>query len=150
MSKISTVYDAMYTLLSSNLTGYTQIPNPYNSEQNSMLFLNKGYGLVVGTGDNTQRFATCDKKSYAREFTIVLVNQYIATEHDTDAKETAEKALLEDHATLITAIEQDADLGGNAATHLSISDGGIDFLEGDREKYIMLELIVNVEYFENI
>jgi len=149
MSKISSVYDALHTLVSSELTGYTQLTNPYQREDNSTLFLEKGYGIAVSGGANTNR-KLGGKKTYERTFQLVLTNLLAATEHDTTAKENAEKSLLEDHATLITAFERDSDLGGNAALNIALTDDGIEFLEGGRTKYISLEITVTVEYFETI
>lgn len=149
MSKISDIYDGLHTLISGTLTSYTQLTNPYQREDNSNLFLEKGYGLAVSSGVNTNR-KIGGKKSYQRSFLLVLTNLLPVTTHDTDAKETAEKALLEDHASLITAFEQNPTLTNNAALSIALNDDGIEFLDADRMKYISLEIDITVEYFENI
>jgi len=149
-TKITTIYNALETLLGTALTGYIKMPDPYEVADNPELFLTKGYGIAVGPGVNTNRFTGC-KKSFEREFTIILSNLVSTTETNADQREELEKSLLEDQYKIWNAIETDADLSGNTMLTVMLADGGIEYLEiGDDNpsKYILMEISVTAEYSE--
>lgn len=147
MSKISNIYDRIETIVEATLTDYRKIPNPYVAEENSETLLTKGYGISIGEGINTNR-QICGKKSYSRSFVIPLINLVASTDHDVDRHAAIEKQVMEDHFSLWGAFELDSDLDGHAAKAITVSDGGLLFLEGERLKYLLMELIIGVEYFE--
>jgi len=149
MTQVSTVYDALETLIEGELSGYGKLPNPYDPENNSGLLLDKGYGIAFGPGVNTERYVNC-KITIERVFSIPLVNVVVATENDTDRHATLEKTIQEDAFKIIKALENDSRLGGAAVKARYSDDSGVLFLEGDREKYLLQQLEVAVEYFEDL
>lgn len=147
-TSISTIYDALVSLLSSKLTGYIQLPNPYAPEENNELYLNKGFGVAFADGENTQRFVGC-KLSVARTFNIILVNRIVTTDHNTTVRGSLEKSIMEDEFTIINELEKNPTLQGSAFKSLFVSDNGIEYLEGERMKYLFLVFNINIEYLEN-
>ena len=149
MTKISDIYDALDTAVSTALgSTYTRLPNPYSADENSELYLKRGYGIAFGAGAN-DRDSMGGIGSYIREFVVVLVNQVTTTDHNVDAREVLEKSFMEDHYKVWKALELDADLGGSSLT-TQVSDSGIEFAEGDRKKYFLSEFNVEVKYHETL
>jgi hypothetical protein len=63
MSTISSIYDALETLVSTELTDYTRLSDSYFLEENPEIELTKGYGIVIGALQNTNRLLSCDLTS---------------------------------------------------------------------------------------
>lgn len=148
MSQISDIHAAWITKIEATLTSYVRIPDPYDPEKNNALILNKGYGLGMGPASNTNRLAN-PKMSIAREFFVVLTNKITTTESNASARGTIEKGLMEDHFTLVKAIEADPTLGGVCTISRYISDGGLEFVSGTRAKHFLVEIVFESEYFES-
>lgn len=148
-TNVSNVYNAMVVIIEAQLTAYKKLPNPYDPEENSSLRLKKGYGLAFGAGVNTNRYMNC-KIAVDRQFSILLVRQVSKSDHDITGHATLEKSMLEDEFLLIKAFEQDPTLGGVAVKTRFVGDTGIEFLEGDRNKYLVLEMELGSEYFEDL
>jgi hypothetical protein len=138
-------------MVSTALTGlnYTVVPNSYIAPENAGLLLKKGYGIAVGPGANTERVLG-GQRSYARDFLIFLTRLIPATSNNVDARQDTEKAILEDYELIVEAIEEAPNINGKAVLAALISDGGLEYLEGDRDKYFLIETTVTVEYFNNI
>lgn len=148
-TKVSSVYDALVTLIGTTLSSYTKIMNPYIPEDNAEIFMVKGYGVGFGAATNTERLLAC-KLSVLRNFKVVLINQVVVTDHDELGHAALEKSILEDSIKILSALETDTTLNGNAVKSKYVTDSGIEFLEGDRTKYLLLEIDVEIEYFENL
>ena len=51
MSKISTIYDALESLIETTLTTYTKITNAYDPENNNELQFEKAYGIAFDSAE---------------------------------------------------------------------------------------------------
>lgn len=149
MTKISTLHDAIISKITTNLSSYTKFANAYILERNPKTLLKKGFGVSIGPGVRTDRIIGC-QVSWERLFQIVLVNQIHTTENNATVKETAMKAILEDHYTLLTKFEIDGGLSGNAIDGIVSSDGGVDYLEIDDTPYFVMQIDLSLEYFEDL
>lgn len=148
-TKITTIYDNLVTKLSTVLPAYVRIPNPYSPEENPELFLRKGYGIGIGTGENTRRLI-CGFFSINRTFNIILINQILTTDTNSNVRGSFERDLMEDHYTIVNALEVDNNLSGAAVKTIFSADSGIQFVEGEMGKYVMCEITFEVEYLEPI
>ena len=148
MSRITEIYDAIVSVLSTELTGYTRLPNPYSVDQNTFLYLQNGYGLAIGPGVDTERYVGC-LITWRRDFTIIVVNQITTTMNNTDAKVIIEKGLLDAHDGLRKAIYLNSTLGGKAIKATLTDDQGVSFIDADALKFIAVEMTVSVEYQED-
>ena len=149
MSAFSTIYDAVDSLVSTALPSYTKAPKSIILEENPNLLMNSGYIISWGDGQNTNRFASC-KLSISRIFTISLMNKVVSLETNATQLATQEKNMFNDQLTLVRAIENDVTLGGTAVRSVYSSDGGIEFLAGDRINYYLLQTDLEIEYIENL
>lgn len=148
-TKITTIYNNLISRIESTLTTYTRIPNPYAPEENPELFLRKGYGIGIGSAENSRRLI-CGYFSINRNFSILLINQILTTDSNSSSRGDFERLLMEDHYSLINALEVDNNLGGAAVKTNFTADSGIQFVAGEMGKYILCELTFEVEYLEPI
>ena len=149
MSKISDIYTALDGKISSVLTGYTKLPDSYSTDENNILYLQKGYGIGYGTGENTQRVASC-QLSMSQSFNVVIVNLVTTTDHNTTARNTLEKALMEDVYGLIKAVEKDSDLGNACSKASFTSHGGIELLEEFDARFFAISIDFEIEFFDSL
>jgi len=127
--------------------GWHWLPNAYKPEENPELLLRQGYGLALGPGENTQRLVNC-KFSVNRSITVVLTRKYDALENDATAKFATEKQLFEDQYRLINDLEQDVSVNGTTMYTRWESDGGIEYVEGDTDRFLMVRTEIALEYLE--
>ena len=149
MSNASTMKTQIDAKLVATLSGYTKIPDPYDPEENNILYLKKGYGIAYGPGQNLSRYATC-RRTYQTEISILLVNQITTTDHNTAAREAIENSLMNDADALKYAIELDPDLNGNSAKTVYLDDSGIEYIKSDRARFYAVQINFTCEYHKNL
>ena len=142
---IEDIYTALSTLVETQLPAYVRLPNPYALTENTFLHLDNGYAIAIGPGNETARYLSCHS-TYQRDFGIALVTKVLTTQNNMDARELIETGLLISHDTLRKEIYKDTTLGGLCITAAVASDSGIQFIDGDRLKFLAIELTVSVEY----
>lgn len=145
MGTISTIYDAINSVLASKLTGHTQLPNPYEVTTNTYLHLNNGYGIGVGPGQDTERYVGC-LVTWEQVYSVILVRRIVTTQNNTTTREAIEKNLLEDWDILRKAFYLNNTLSGNVIKTTVTSHSGINFIDGDKLKFLGLEMQLVVEY----
>jgi len=150
MSDISTIFDGVVTNMATLLPSHSLLPNPYIIEDNPDTVLRKGYGVGVGSGQNTKRIIN-SKHSVLRNIIITITRQTFAKDFDKTKRDTAVKLLLEDHAVLVKDAWNISNFGTGAMRFFYDSDGGIDFVRlEDGFKFIKIETTFQVEYLEDI
>ena len=149
MSRISEIFEQVDTKLSSTFSTHKKMVNPYNLELNDEFILNAGYGFYLGPAFNTNRLTGC-QLSLERTLVVPLTRINRGTDRDISIRETAEKALLEDHFNLVQAIESDPVLESKTAKLLYQSDAGIEFVFIDKINFISIVSSFTFEYFENL
>lgn len=127
--------------------GWQQLPNPYKPEENPDIFLKQGWGLAFGSAENSNRQVNC-KYSVARSVTVILCRITDALENDASLKVAADKALFEDQAILINDLEQDIAVNGTTMYTRWETDGGIEYIKGDTDRFLMLRTEFRLEYLE--
>ncbi len=147
-TKISDIYDECVDIIEAAIPGYVRIPNPYTVDINTYLLLRNGYGIAIGPGTDTQRYVGC-LVTWERVFSIILVQQVVATQNDTAVREVIEKTLLDDHDKLRKAFYNNSTLGSLAIKSTVLSDSGVNFVDGERLKFLAIVLDLFVEYQED-
>lgn len=147
-TKVEQVYDALTTLCENTLTGYKRFPNPYSLDANTFLHLKDGFGVAIGNGSDTERFLGCEV-TWQRNFIVTLVKQITTTQNNLAKREIIEVDILNDHDKLMKAIYRDNSLGGKAIKSIVTDDGGVNFIDGDRLKFLAMEINVVVEYADS-
>lgn len=148
-TKIEDIYDALASVVEAALPDYVRFPNPYVITENTYLHMKSGYGLAIGPGRDTERLVGC-QLSWERGFSVVLVKQMTVTQNNTDKRVLIEKEIIADHDALRKAIYSNSTLSGNAIKTTLISDGGVNFIDGDRLKFLSMEMEILTEYLESV
>lgn len=150
MSKISTIYDALNALVAAELTDYARIPNPYLPADAANLVNEKGYGIAIGPGVNTD--GTFCSASIDRVFNLVLIYQINAFEGDALGRANSEKALMENQFSMINIFEKDPSINVDGDNVKYLSDSGIGFLstENNTARFFALETSFNAAYIEQL
>lgn len=149
-SQITIIRDALVTALDTLMpsgSGWSRLPNPYKPEENPEQFLRQGWGLAVGPATNTDRLVNC-KYSLARTFTVVLSRKYDALENDASAKADTELALLEDLHEVIKKLSTDVSVNGEDQSATYVTDGGVEYVQQDSDRFLMVRAEISLEYFE--
>ncbi len=139
-TNITTIYNALGSLVAGVLTTYKRIPNPYFAAANNSLYLSKGYGIAIGVGQH-EDISIGRQRGFSRTFTLILVNQVTTTDHDLTGRENLEKGIVEDFIAVHKAVEGTT-LGG-AIDNDYIDDSGVNFLASDDGKFKYLTMTVN-------
>jgi len=150
MSKISDVITALYSLITTNLSDYNELPDPYDIEGNTELFLKKGFAISVNAGTNDQdRSVSCHRWT-TRTFTFTLTNKITTTRENKDSMKTLQKSIMEDQETINQALYDDRTIGDVAQDAIYISDNGIEYLTIDEVKYFRLDTTIEVTYIKQV
>lgn len=147
--KIETIYDAIISITEGILTTHKRLPNPYEITENAFLKLDKGFGVAIGAGVNPQPFIGCVIR-WQRSFPLIIVRRMATTENNIDLREKIEKDLLIDHDAVRKAFEINHTLNQSCTTSTIIDDSGVNFIDGDRLKFIAIELNLLVDYEEKL
>lgn len=148
MSKIQEIYDALVTVIAFQLPDYIRLPNPYAVEENTFLHMRSGFGVSIGPGTDTERYLGC-LVTWQRDFTITLVRQVFTTQNNTALRVDLEKDILDDHDNLMKAVYNNSTLSGKAIKTTAVADSGLSFIDGERLKFLAMEITVQVEYEDN-
>jgi hypothetical protein len=149
VSLIREIHANLVTLVASAVPSYRQLPNPYAVSENTFLHLTGGFGLAIGPGLDTERLVGC-KLTYQRAFTLVLVRKLHTTQNNTERREGLELDILEDHDSVRKAIYHDSTLGGKVLKTILADDGGLNFIDGDKFKFLSMEMNIVTEYLEGV
>lgn len=144
-TKIENIYDAIVTICETQLSDYRRLPNPYQITENAFLKLQRGFAVAVGPGLDTERFIGC-LMTWQRVFSVTIVRKVLTTENNLEIRENLEKDILVDHDLLTKAFYNDNTLSGNVLKSSITDDSGINFIDGDRLKFLAIELSLLVEY----
>lgn len=148
MTVISQIYDKVVDVIEAKLTTSTRISNPYVLDSNTFLHLQKGFGVAIGPGIDTERYVGC-LVTWQRSFTIAIIQRMVTTQNNIGVRETIEKELLDDHDKLRKAFYLNSTLDGLAIKSTVTDDGGVSFIDDASGKFIALEMSLLVEYQEN-
>lgn len=142
------VYDDVRTICQTVFSTRTELNNPYFVEDDADIMFDNAWTLSIGASTNSNRFI-CGKASMLRDFVVVLVNRYFAPSRDINARITAEKTIVNAQIDLIKYIEAQPQTDNIVQIRYD-SDGGIEFLEGDRFGFLVLQTTIQVEYLETL
>jgi hypothetical protein len=150
MSVITNGYNALLARLEALYPagdGWVRLPNAYRPEENPDTFLKQGYALALGAGQNTNRQLNC-AMSVSRTITVILARLYTALKEDAAQKAVAELQLFEDQKKLIVDLETEVTVNGSTMYTRYIGDGGIEYVQGTTERFLMVRTEIQLEYFE--
>ncbi len=127
------------------------IPDPYNIESTSSLYLANGYGIQFGAGENAKDQLSCYIR-LNRAIVVVQTRLVATTEHNATSQSNTALALLEDQLAMIKIFETNGSLGSIIADIQYLNDTGIEFLEtaDSTGRFYVLTTAFTGTYLENL
>lgn len=151
-TKVSTLHDAMVTLIAAALPSAQRIANPYELGEAPGLFLDNGYGIAFGPTENGKRNLSCSL-AMTRSMAVMLTRLVATTDNAAALAGDIEKAMFEDQLTLIRAFNQSPTLNASVDDIQYVADSGIEFVtqaEDGSGRYYALTSVFRVQYSEDI
>jgi hypothetical protein len=139
-TKISTVYDAIITKLGALYTSKQRLFNPYDLLENPDLVRKDSYGIRVN--DATREDMDFCNLSLKRNFTFILMRQFVTLAGKEDGFDSVTKSLLEDQQTFLNAFYARDQIGQEPVIDVIEFENisGIKQLEDDEKKYLYNEV----------
>lgn len=150
MSKITTIYNAVLTALSTLYPNKTRIPNSLVLSENPEQYLRDGYGLRIDPESPADsEFCVFSRN---RIFTILLTKEVLTTDMQTAQMDTASIALLEDVYSLQKDFMNADQIGQESSIEqirMAGTSGIIPFI-GERENFIVVEVSFQIQITDTI
>lgn len=150
MAIVSDIFDEMKTLIDSCLGDYKELENPFIPEDNGSNLWNKAFGVAFGPGSNLELLMGCKKISCQRGFDVSLINKVNATQTNVDKRDDQQKDIVEDMMKIKVCFEECPTLGSLCTKCVFTADGGVEFVDSGRGKFLLMTAIVECTFFENI
>lgn len=151
-SRISKIIDFYYSELRAALKEHKELLDADDLFENPPEILSKGWGFVIGEGENTERCLENGAYYYRRNFTIVLTRDYIALNAAPEHKLAKQKLLLEDaNLALKRLARQNSLVDGTTVLSFkadALRDSGPRPIVVNDTPYHFIELTVSAEYRE--
>ena len=150
MSMVSDAYDNLLARIGSLFPaegGYHELTNPYDVEDNSNLFLVRGWGMAIGAMVNTN-LLTCNTVSSTYEGKILITRELASQESDTTRKHDRVKELLEDQRRVLNDFQRSHTLEDEGFEFELESGNGIQTVRIGNFSYLMIEMNFNVKFFD--
>jgi len=150
MSLVSNAYDnllARIALLFPVASGYQELTNPYDVEDNANLFLRQGWGMAIGSLTNTN-LVMCPTVSSTYEGKILITRELASQESDATRKHDRVKELLEDQRRVLNDFQRSHTLETDGYEFELESGNGIQTVRVGNFSYLMIEMNFNVKFFD--
>jgi hypothetical protein len=149
-TKISTIYDSIYTKISGVLTDHKELYYPTQIELNDEILLEKGFAISLGNATPSNRNLSC-LYWIRRDILITNTLSVFAPNTNDTIRKTKEKDLFENQIKIILAVEKDTYLQSQITNFRFDGDNGIQYIYGEaNNNFIMLQSRISFEYFENL
>ena len=149
MSKAVDLRTSLSALIESTLPGYVKLPDSLDSTDNPYIHLEKGYSIgYSGASNASDNFCKGDVR-IKRNYQVVLTNVYVAN-LDADYRESLENQLINDHFSLVAAIECEPTLNGDCISAQFENDNGIEYLISDEKQFIIIVSNILIDYIERV
>lgn len=152
MSKVSDIFDALKTVITTALPNCRQIPDPLIGDAAASPILAYGFSIAFGPGQPMGTGnVTCSYK-FVRDVQIQLTRLIENTENEVTAYEATVKAMFEDQFTILKKIMAEPHLGGHAMDTDYLGDNGLVPLATVDEfgRHLDLTTTFQVKYKENL
>jgi hypothetical protein len=150
MSKISDVYDALIQKTSELFPSKTRLHNPYNLDENPDLVKKDAWGIKVEDASReVQQF--CDL-SVSRQFTLVLVKNFVSLASKENGFDAVTAALLDSQQEFCLMCVSPDELGQQSIIDLIdvTSISGIQEIVSGEKKYLFSEVTFTITISDQI
>lgn len=147
MSTITEVHTALLGRVQTLLPAeYKRLPNPHAPFENPDLYLELGYGIVMGPETNTNRYIG-SLRSYDFSWTLVLCRRVYTLDPDAAEKADQQLLLLEDLELIKADVEKNVALNDALNNTAYVGHNGIEYVQGqDNYRFIMVRANLTSSY----
>lgn len=150
MSKITTIYDGIFTEIATLFPNKIRLWDSYDLATNPNSALTNGYGVKVGPGTAPEE--EFNQVFQEKTFIITFTKDLIKNKGDTAKTDIKVKELLEDIKTIQNDFCQAVQLGISSSID-SVQVGqtsAIEFLAGEQGEFIFIEQDFTISYTEDL
>lgn len=151
-TRISKIYDHILAQCALSLKEHQELEEPNDLFENAPERLQRGYGINIGPGRNTNRCIDTTRYYHERDFTILIVRDSVALDSDKETRKLKWKSLLEDlHLVLKNLSRNTTIVNGTEVIAFKLAyvdDSGPRDTVIKGQAYNFIELTVTVEYHE--
>jgi hypothetical protein len=150
MSKISSIYNALVSETALLFPLKTRMHNPYELSDNPEIILKDSYGLKVNSA--TRETVEFCNLYIVREFTLVMVRNFLTNGTKGTAFDDVSKSLLEDQQAFLSMIYSPDELSEQINVDM-IEIGtvsGIQFMTANEKKYLLCEITFTITISESV
>ena len=150
-STFSNVYDGLVTRLTALFPNKTVIPYPYSLADNPNQFLIDGYGIKVGGGSNSD-LSSDYSSAINHTISIVLTREVYGFTGVSSTLVTETKAIYDDMYLLkndLLDLSRVSPMFQGETVEYE-SDGGIEDITGDQQRFISLEVVFTFDLTQEI
>lgn len=157
-SRITAIFNHLRKIIGSSLECHTELFNSDEIDENPESQLAKGWGLVIGNGENTNLCISAQEYFHRRDFTIIIVREAIANEADKEGSQHKWLSVMEDLHLVMKGLTRETsfvDTTVNPPKAIAFksaytSDSGPRSTVMKGQNYVFIELSVTIEYREPI
>lgn len=149
MSQIVTIENALNAAIATALPDYVMLSDAYDTADNVNINLNKGYSTAFGSGKKVTNDFCPGSVDIEREIIVALTNIYLPN-FDSSYRQGLEQSFMNDHFSLVSAIESNPTLSQTCAIASYQEDSGIEYLENDSKQFIAIFTTITVRYIEGV
>lgn len=146
MSFITTLYDEIYSIITTNFPTRLELKNAYDIRNNIDQQLKNGYGVQFLGLSNTNEINN-GFRVYTREIIVTFTGQIISTEMNTTPKKVVEKKLLEDQKILIEKILTNKNIVSNVVQLEITDDDGIEMVYDEQKNFAMIKTRIDAKFY---
>jgi len=152
MSKITEAFNAMHSRIEILHPNHKRLSDPYDLEKNTELFLRKGYGIALLSGDpvNEGILAKGCNRTTTRDFDIHITRQFFAKENDGPKKDVVALQILEDLAIITSDFLLEETLNDGTIDTDFNGDTGIFKVVNDKDNFIAATATITVRYRDTL
>lgn len=151
-TRISRILDHFYSEIRTVFPEHQELFDADDLFENPAEILAKGFGIVVGPGENTNRCLGNEEYYWLREFTLILTQDFLAIASDPLSKITKSKLALEWFHVLLNRLAGQNTIivdGETQSFKVDVTrDSGPRTITVNDAQYLFIELTVTAEYRE--
>lgn len=154
-TRISKLLDWLYATLPTILTDHQELLDPDDLFENTPSQLERGWGISLGDGQNTNRDLCSTHYHWAREFTVVITHDLRSLGTDLTSRRSKQKAALEWTHKLLQLFGRTSSIVDPLDSTRTLSfkadvlrDSGPRQITINDTPYLFVEITISLEYRE--
>lgn len=151
-TKVAKIYDYILDKVKEAFPDHQELRDPEDITNNDASFLTKGFSILPGASENTEREISAGRHWVRRDFEVVFTRELLGTVDNVENRHDVTKELLEDLNLLLQAVGLQPSVfveSEQIAFDLKyVNDNGPRVIAREDQPYLFIEATFRVEYAE--